>query len=379
MLNKSTNNKNSSIARIGDIPGRPKQAPSWKQRVPWLFVCLVLLPTLIASVYFGLIARPVYVSESQFIVRSQKESTPNALGLALQGIGLTNSASDSFLAHSYIKSRYALETVSEAVDITTIVPKAGDLSQERLFKKFQKRIVVGVNASDGISTVRVRAFTPEAAQKANEAMMNGAEKIINDLNVRSTQNTLQEAEETYSLAQRQMEESNRAIAEFRRSNQTVDPVRMATENGQLIGGLMLEIAQAKARRAQLASEAPNSPMLPQVDAQIRALETQLASEKANLTRGDGSVANQISAYEELVLNREIAERALGAAKGSLEEALIETRRQKLYLDRIVPANLPDEAMEPRRLYSIFLTLLTSLLIYGVVALLWASIKEHRQK
>jgi len=377
MLNRSANTENGSLTRLGDLPGTNNRKKGFSSRVPWVFVTIVAIPTLIAAIYFGILARPIYVAEAQFVVRSQRENTPNALGMALQGIGLSTSSSDSFLAHSYLKSRYALEAVSN-VEIQNIIPNAGNLSKERLYKAFQKRIVVGVNSADGISTLRVRAYDAGTAQDAANAMLDGAENVINDLNERSSAKTLVEAQETFSLAEQQLQKTTHAVAEFRRANQTVDPVRMATESGQLLGGLMLEIAQAKAQRATIASQSPSSPMLPQLDAQIRALETQLQNERSALSSGTGSVANQISTYEDLVLQREIAERALTAAKASLEEASVETRRQKLYLDRIVPPQLPDEATEPRRLYNIFLTLLSALLVYGVVALLWASVREHKQ-
>ena len=378
MLNRSANTENGSLTRLGDLPGTNNRKKGFSSRVPWVFVTIVAIPTLIAAIYFGILARPIYVAEAQFVVRSQRENTPNALGMALQGIGLSTSSSDSFLAHSYLKSRYALEAVSKDVEIQNIIPNAGNLSKERLYKAFQKRIVVGVNSADGISTLRVRAYDAGTAQDAANAMLDGAENVINDLNERSSAKTLVEAQETFSLAEQQLQKTTQAVAEFRRDNQTVDPVRMATESGQLLGGLMLEIAQAKAQRATIASQSPSSPMLPQLDAQIRALETQLQNERSSLSSGTGSVANQISTYEDLVLQREIAERALTAAKASLEEASVETRRQKLYLDRIVPPQLPDEATEPRRLYNIFLTLLSALLVYGVVALLWASVREHKQ-
>lgn len=378
MLNKSANTETGTLTRLGDLPGKAQRKKGICSRVPWLFVTLVLIPTLIATVYFGILARPVYVAEAQFVVRSQRDNTPNALGMALQGIGLSTSSSDSFLAHSYLKSRYALEAVAKEVEIQNIIPTAAKLSKERLYKAFQKRIVVGINSTDGISTLRVRAYDARTAQAAANVMLDGAENVINDLNERSSAKTLAEAQETYALAEQQLQKTTQTVADFRRTNQTVDPVRMATESGQVLGGLMLEIAQAKAERATVASQSPASPMLPQLDAQIRALETQLQSERAAMSTGTGSVANQISTYEDLVLQREIAERALAAAKASLEEAAVETRRQKLYLDRIVPPQLPDEATEPRRLYNIFLTLLSALLVYGVVALLWASVREHKQ-
>ena len=60
-----------------------------------LFLVVVLLPTLIATAYFGLLAEDIYVSESRILVRS-----PNTLALIPVCTGplwCTNAASCSSL------------------------------------------------------------------------------------------------------------------------------------------------------------------------------------------------------------------------------------------------------------------------------------------
>ena len=61
---------------------------------------------------------------------------------------------------------------------------------------------------------------------------------------------------------------------------------------------------------------------------------------------------------------------------ALETARSEAQRQQLYLERLVRPNLPDDAVEPRRLRSIATVLILSLIAWGVVSLLVASIREH---
>ncbi|MBS4105025.1 hypothetical protein KFZ73_27795, partial [Tsukamurella paurometabola] len=45
------------------------KAPLLK-RAPWPFIVIVLIPTLLAAIYYLFIAAPRYVSEAQFIVRA---------------------------------------------------------------------------------------------------------------------------------------------------------------------------------------------------------------------------------------------------------------------------------------------------------------------
>lgn len=45
-----------------------------------LFLLIVMLPTLVAIFYYGLIAADVYISESRFVVRSPERQTASPLG-----------------------------------------------------------------------------------------------------------------------------------------------------------------------------------------------------------------------------------------------------------------------------------------------------------
>ena len=52
-------------------------------------------------------------------------------------------------------------------------------------------------------------------------------------------------------------------------------------------------------------------------------------------------------------------------------------RQQLYLERIAQPNLPDSALEPRRLRAIAAVFILGLIAWGVLTMLIAGIKEHQ--
>lgn len=141
---------------------------------------------------------------------------------------------------------------------------------------------------------------------------------------------------------------------------------------------MTTIATLEAERLQIASEAPQSPQLRPIDTRIAAYRRQVETERAKLTGSNASLAPRISAYEDLVSEREIAEAELRQSTASLLTAQQDARRQRLYLDQIVAPDLPDRPLEPKRLFAILTVLMSSLLVYGVGWLIWAGVKEHRQ-
>jgi capsular polysaccharide transport system permease protein len=90
----------------------------------------------------------------------------------------------------------------------------------------------------------------------------------------------------------------------------------------------------------------------------------------------GSLTSHASEYERLALERTFADKQLASALASLELARNEAQKKQLYLERIVQPNLPDHAVEPRRVRAVIVTIALALVAWGILALLIASIREH---
>lgn len=360
------------------------------RRLPWAFLVLVALPTLVAAFYFMAIASPRYVSEAKFVVRSQSQQVPNSLGIALQGVGLSTSQTDAFSVHQYIESRQAIKDLQATMKLREVLGRPGaDLffrfprigegkTNEDLYGAFKRFLTVGYDSTNGISTLRVEAFRPEDAQRIANGLLDGGEVLVNQLNERSSAQAVIDAERRVADAEQRLSQMQTTLTNFRNSEGIIDPVRTASEGGEMIGGLMATLAQLRAERAQVAAATPQNPQLPTFDNRIRAYEQQIAEERAKLAGNTTSLAPKIGTYERLSLDQELAARAVTGARSALDTARLEARRQQLYLERVVPPNLPDKAMEPKRLMSILVVFLTALLAYGVGWLVWAGVREHHQ-
>lgn len=363
---------------------------SWRRRLPVGFMVVVAIPTLLAAFYYLVIASPRYVSEARFVVRSASTSQPSALGAALQGVGFSTGMNDALAVHEYISSRdglaalksdFNLEKIFDAAgaDPLSRYPRPGEAkSDEAMYKAFRRFLTVGYDATSGISTLRVEAFKPSDARALNLALLNSSEALINRLNDRAAANAVSDAQESLARAQAEVSASQQALTALRNSAQFIDPRAAAAESSEVIGGLLVSIAQLKAERSQLAAEAPASPQLPILDNRIRAYEQQIAEARATVTGKTSSLAPKVGAYEELMLRKEIADKQMAQATAALLSAEQEARRQKLYLERIVAPSLPDRPTEPKRWRAILTVFASMMLAYGVGWLLWAGIREHRQ-
>jgi len=381
------------INYLGPIPEaltfRQEPKPWWR-RLPIGFLMVVVLPTALAMLYNLAIATPRYVSEARFIVRQANSSTPSSLGVALQGVGLSTASSDAFAVHEFIHSRDALRDLGRRFDIAAILnPPGADAfsryprfwdsrGEEGLYKGFRRFVEVGYDSTTGISTLRVEAFKSEDARSINEALLASGEQLVNRLNDRATSDAVSEAGVARDEARTRLSGIQTQLTTFRNREQFIDPELAARESSALIGGLMATVAQLRADRSQLAGEAPQSPQLPILDGRIQAYERQIATERAKVAGTSSSLASSVSVYEDLSLQRELADRELTQATAALLSAQQEARRQKLYLDRIVSPNLPDRPSEPKRWIAILTVFATTMLIYAVGWLIWAGVREHRQ-
>jgi len=362
-----------------------------RKRISLPFILVVVLPSLVAILYWGLIATPRYVSEAHFVVRKTNEARPNNLGLVLQSAGLSAGVGDAFAIQEYIVSRDAAQALHRQFDLEKVFTKNGaDIfsrypglfvtpSNEARYKALKRYVSISYNGGSGITTLRVQAFAPEDARAMSLALLASGEDLVNRLNERSATDAIDAAQRAVVEATERRAAIERQMVAFRNRERFIDPQLAAAESTQVISSLLSSLAQLKADYAQTRAASPQSPQLPILQGRIAAYEAQVAEARTKIAGEADSLAPKISTYEGLVLQGELANRALMEASAGLLTAQQDARRQKLYLDRIVEPNQADKPTQPQRWRAILIVFLTSMAIYLLGRLLWAGLREHRQE
>ena len=141
-------------------------SPRRLTRARALFGVTVVLPTLAALLYFGFIASDVYVSESQFVVRSPDKPTTSGLGVILKTAGFSNAGDEIYSAQSFVLSRDALRAINKSdafkqaysrpsISIFDRFNATGFFgSFEDLFQYYRKKIGIEHDTVSSISTLR---------------------------------------------------------------------------------------------------------------------------------------------------------------------------------------------------------------------------------
>ncbi|HWP19193.1 MAG TPA: hypothetical protein VNO84_08690 [Burkholderiaceae bacterium] len=357
-----------------------------------LFVLVVVVPTILSALYYGLIASDIYVSESRFIVRSPQRQSTGGLNALLQGAGFSGFArapDDVYTVHDYILSRDALAHLDQQLDLRASFSSRDidflsrfpsldfDDSFEALHRYYQKRVSVNLDTLSSISTLTVTAFSAEQARRMNELLLEAAERLVNKLNERGRQDLIRFAAAEVAEAERKAKAAALALASYRNRQAVVDPERQTTIHLQQISKLQDELIATKTQLAQVRAFAPQNPQLPSLQLKAKTLQAEIDAELARIAGGGASLTNKAAEFQRLALEREFADRQLAAALVSLEQARNEAQRKQLYLERIVQPNLPDVATEPRRLRSFLSTVVLGLVVWGILSMLIAGVREHQ--
>ena len=358
------------------------------KRVNRLFLGTVVVPTALATLYFGVVASDIYVSESRFVVRSpQRQSQSGSLSALLQGTGFSRAQDDTYPVIDYIESRdalgelnrnnYILDAYGNHGDILSRFLRQFDDSFEALWKYYNKRVVtVEFDSTSAITTLQVRSFTSQDAIKINESLLELSEHLINRMNERAAKDMVQFARGEVDAAAAKAKDAAAALATYRKSNTVFDPDRQSALQLQQVTTLQAQLFSTQTQLSQLQAIAPQNPQIPVLKTNIAAVEKQIQEATGGVTGGKGSLSDKAANYTRLQLDSQFADKQLASAMAALENARAEAQRKQLYLERLVQPNQPDVAVEPKRLKRIFEIFALGMLVGGVLSLVLAGVREH---
>ncbi len=247
--------------------------------VQWLkrhivFVLTVVVPTCGAIIYFGLIASDVYISESRFLVRSPQHQVQSGIvGQLLQGTGLSRAEDDTFSVRDFILSRDALRELDEKLAVrNSFSSKSVDFvnrfpglywgeSFEELYRYYGKHVDAEYDSESSITTLTVRAFTAQDAQRINDLLLQMSERLVNEMNERIRQDLVRYAENDAKLATEKATAAAVALFDYRSKHEIFEPDKQAEIQLESVGKIQEDLVSTEAQLAQLQKLSPNNPQI----------------------------------------------------------------------------------------------------------------------
>jgi capsular polysaccharide transport system permease protein len=350
----------------------------------WVAIGFMALSTL----YWGLLAANRYVSESHVVVESLQ--TPPATTFDLTSVlGGSTPSKDILLLQDYILSADMLrrldeklklrEHYSSSYDILSRMLRR-DVSFEWFLRHYQDRVEAEYDEYTGILTIRAQAYTQEMAHAIGQALVEDGERFMNELAHRLAREQVAYAEREVVAVSKRLSQSRQTLLAFQNKHGLVSPIGTVESLSAVTARLEGELSGLQARRRALESYlTPTAPDLVQINAQVHAIEKQLAAERARLAgaNGKGTLNRVAEEYDRLLLESMFQQDVYRTALAALERARIDANRTLKKLSVIQAPTLPDSSVEPARLYTIVAFLLGTLILAGILQLLVDIIREHR--
>lgn len=354
-----------------------------------LFVAVFLLPTLLAILYFGLLASDRYISEARFIVRSADKPAAQGAAAYLQDFGIVRANDDAFAIADYIHSRDVMAEIRKTIDIRSIYsrPDADRISRfsapsdtsktdEKLFRYFIRQVAVEKDSESGITSVKVSAYRPGDAKALLDRIVALSEARVNQLNVRARRDSLADALRAQDEAARKLAQATAELTRYRERAGTVDPEQSAGATVERGSSLQQELAQLQVSLRTMMARAPDNPSVPALRQRIAALSAQVAAQQGQLTGNKDSLSEKLGGYEQQLVERELAEKAYEAAQKQVDSARSEADRQQVFIEFVARPNLSDDPQEPRRMRYILTVALLSFWAFLIFYLLLSGSREH---
>lgn len=372
-------------------PPRPKHKR--RRRLLWSFILCVLLPVIAGTTYYIEFATDRYVASAGFAIRGVNS------GGGLDGIGaLTGLASagsttsDSYIVLKYLKSRDLLERLSEEIDLRTAFsqPQIDPLSRlspepsiEEFVRYWQRMTSTSFDATSGIVTLEVQAFTPQDAKRIADLVVDYTDDMVNQLSERAREDSVRFAQAEVVRAEERLLAALQEIRTFRTNEQSIDPAATAQIDIELLGALRSRLVDLRARIASISDQLDtNAPSLIDLRRQESAIEEQIQDRTSVIGSGaaaSGSGTNMsdlLVVFETLEVERTFAQETYKSALVSLEQARAEAGRQQRYLAIFSRPSVPQEARYPDRPVSILMLTAIAFCFWGIATLIVLSVRDH---
>ncbi|MPZ57856.1 MAG: hypothetical protein GEU91_15425 [Rhizobiales bacterium] len=382
--------------KVEDLPPLPQRGGKRSVVTFLSFLLCVILPTMVASVYYIFVASNQYVSEFRFAVRelSQTSASSSSLsGLAslLGATSATSNSADNFMVTEYLTSRQVADELQANIKVRDLYSRPNvdwwarfDRLQpmEKFVSYWQNMVTANYDQITGVAVAQVRAFTPDDAYLIATTMVSLAEKLVNEISTRPRMDAVKFAEREVKRAEDRLRQIRTQIGDYRDKESLIEPnSSVVTSNNTLAQSLRATLVQYQTELAALTNQKlrPDAPYIVNLRSRIAAAREQLAAVEAqiaNSKEGNRSLSSVVGQYEQLDLDRQFAQTILTSAVQTLEQARASAISQHLYVTPFVRPARPESSTYPNRIVSILTIGLGCFFIWTIGLLVVRSIREH---
>jgi capsular polysaccharide transport system permease protein len=348
-----------------------------------------LLVGLAGSVYWGLIASDRYVAEARVIIQRSDLAGGQGMDFSslLSGTGGSNRA-DQLLMRDHLLSLDTLRQLEARLKLRQHYSSQGDwlsrlwdpqASLEVFLEHYRGRVEVELDDYAGVLSIKTQAYTPEMAQAIAAGLVDQGETTMNTMARALAQEQVNFLAQQVAQLQARAQVARQAVLKYQNLKGLLSPQASAENVAAIVNRLEGQLAELQTRRSSLlAYLQPASAGVVELEQQIAAVQKQIASETARLVSPGGKTLNaSVEEFQRLELEAQFAQDVYKTALVALEKGQVEATRTLKKVSVLQSASLPEYPLRPRRAYSILVFVLGTALMAGVLQLLTAIVRDHK--
>ncbi len=361
-----------------------------------LFLIMVVAPTVFATVYYTLLASDVYITEARVIVKTMSPPSASFGSIAgiLHGLGIPEpSTKGAHLVIEHIMSRdvmFELDRKHRLKDyyssskwdiLQRFDPLGIDPSYENFFENYYKKKVIQayLDVNSGVLTFRIRTFDSDYGYSIAPDILSISEKFINELNKRSSATALEYFRERLEDTKTRIRRFSDKLVAYMKQSKVVTPQEQIGITLQQIAKLQEQLIIKQFELSKVVSIAPENPKVQNLQREIEELKREIDKGMAILVGKEGSMGGHLVEMELMKAELQLLQKELEANISAYLQAQNQVFLQQLFIERVEEPHKPDAPLEPRRFISILTVFAISFALWGVISLLIAGVKEHREE
>ena len=349
----------------------------------------VMLPTLIAGIYYYRIATPLYATEAEFVIQSvEQEGGMGGFASLFAGTGLATNE-DSITVQSYLRSREAMMRLDEEHGfkahysqghIDPLRRLSEDATNEDAYALYKRKVQIGFDPAEGLVQLKVIAADPETSEAFSRALVSYAEEQVDQLTQRLREDQMEGARESFEEAEAEMQAARARVIDLQEDFEILSgdtEVELLTSQIAALESQLIE--ERLGLQEILSNENPSQGRIAPREARIENLRAEVRDLRAQLTEdseGRQSLARIRSQLMMAEQDVEIRQAMMSQSLEQLEQARIEANRQVRYLSMGVSPVAPDSPTHPRAFENTLVAFLIMLGLYLLVSRTASILREQ---
>jgi capsular polysaccharide transport system permease protein len=349
-----------------------------------------LISSAMAAVYWLAIASDRYVSEAHIIIQRTDLAGGQSMDFSsLLGMASNGARADQLLLRDYLLSVDMLKKLDAALMLRAHFSDSqrdpisrmwqSDPSMEWFHHHYLSRISVEFDEYAGVLLVKAQAYDPKTAQAIVSMLVEEGERFMNDVARKLALEQVAFLEKQVSQMHDRAMRARQAVLSYQNKKGLVSPQATAENIAGIIAKLEAQRTELATQRSALQSYlVADHPNIIQINQQIVAIEKQIAQEEAKLVSPNGKTLNRtIEEFQRLEMEAGFTQDVYKTALIALERGRVEAIRTLKKVSVLQTPTLPEYALEPRRLYNTLVFTLVALMLAGIVQLLLAIVRDHK--